>query len=95
MWLNTLSVRVEPGDRVEARYSLARTAQQPDGYELSVKALVHVYIGDVSVFGPPAVVGAGPGAQGDVRGVRWREPGRLRRRAGRTRGHRRPHGRRR
>ena len=56
MWLSVVSVRVEPGDRVQAHYAPARVASHGDGNELAIPDLVHVHIGDISVFGPPAVV---------------------------------------
>ncbi len=56
MWLSGVSVHTDAGDRVAASYAPARKVHGSRGYEYTSAELLHVYIGSVALFGPPAVV---------------------------------------
>jgi hypothetical protein len=56
MWLSGVSVHTDAGDRVAASYAAPRRVQYGDGNEYTSAELLHVYIGSVALFGPPAVV---------------------------------------
>ncbi len=56
MWLSGVSVHTDAGDRVAASYAPARKVHDSSGYEYTSAELLHVYIGSVALFGPPAVV---------------------------------------
>jgi hypothetical protein len=51
-----VSVRVEPGDRVRAQYSPPSVTWLTYGEPIRHPEIVHVWIGDATVYGPPAVL---------------------------------------
>ena len=56
MRLSSVSVAVERGDRIEARYTPPSATWLSAGEPVRHSDLVHVWIGDALMSGPPAVV---------------------------------------
>lgn len=56
MRLSSVSVRVEPGDRVQAHYTAPTVTWLSYGEAIRHTDLVHVWIGEATLYGPPALV---------------------------------------
>ena len=56
MRLSTVSVAVESGDEVRAYYTPASVTWLSYGAPIQHSDLVHVWIGNATVYGPPALV---------------------------------------
>ena len=56
MELSNVSVRVEAGEEVQARYLPARVERLPDGYQMDYPEWLSLWFGNVSIAGRPAVV---------------------------------------
>ena len=56
MQLSTVSIVIEGGDRVLAGYTPPRVTRYSWGEEFQHPEMVHVQIGDVLMYGPPALV---------------------------------------
>jgi len=54
--LSYVSVRVEPGEEVQARYLPARVERLSDGAEMDYPEWLSLWFGNVSIAGRPAVV---------------------------------------
>jgi hypothetical protein len=56
MRLSSVSVLVEPGDKVQAHYTPPSVTWLSHGGPIRHTDLVHVWIGEATVYGPPALV---------------------------------------
>ena len=56
MELSNVSVRVEAGEEVQARYLPARVERLPDGYQMDYPEWLSLWFGNVSIAGRPPVV---------------------------------------
>jgi hypothetical protein len=54
--LSNVSVRVEAGEEVKARYMPATTERRSGGYEMDYPEWLSLWFGNVSIAGRPAVV---------------------------------------